>query len=288
MITDFFLFLIFIFGASVGSFLNVLIDRLPKGEKITGRSRCDYCRRQLAWYDLIPIISFFLLKGRCRYCGKKISLQYPLVEILTGILYVLVFIFQFFPLSGIPLRGTVFNEFSVFSFQFFKLIGFWGIISCLIVIFFSDLKYHLISDWILLSLFVFSVILNTVKYLSTCLSQSPINCVILRLVQNNIFSGLIVAFPIFLIYYISHERAMGLGDVYLSAIIGFLMDWKAGFIALYIAFVAGAMFGLGMIILHKKKLKSKIAFGPFLVGGTTVMLFWGEKIFDIIKKIYGL
>jgi leader peptidase (prepilin peptidase)/N-methyltransferase len=80
---------------------------------------------------------------------------------------------------------------------------------------------------------------------------------------------------------------MGLGDVYLSAIIGFLLGWKAGFMALYIAFITGAIFGLILMVLHKKKLKSKIPFGPFLVIGTITMLFWGEKIFGIIKKIYG-
>lgn len=287
MITDFFLFLIFIFGASVGSFLNVLIDRLPKGEKITGRSRCDYCRRQLAWYDLIPIISFFLLKGRCRYCGKKISLQYPTVEMITGLSFLLISNFQFPIFKQIPITNYQFSN--VWIFDNWPLFVSWflflGISSCLIVIFFSDLKYHLISDYILWALFGFVLLYKvwtpTFVGVTTAFIPAPAGI-------QSIISALIVSFPIFLIYYISHERAMGLGDVYLSAIIGFLMDWKAGFIALYIAFVAGAMFGLGMIILHKKKLKSKIAFGPFLVGGTTVMLFWGEKIFDIIKKIYGL
>ena len=80
---------------------------------------------------------------------------------------------------------------------------------------------------------------------------------------------------------------MGLGDVYLSAIMGFLFGWQAGFLALYIAFIAGAVFGITLIIFGKKKLKSKVAFGPFLVIGTVIMLFWGEKIMEMIKRIYG-
>ena len=105
--------------------------------------------------------------------------------------------------------------------------------------------------------------------------------------SNFFLSGLIVTTPIFLIYFFSKERAMGLGDAYLSAIMGFLLGWKAGFLALYIAFVTGAIFGIVLIILHRKKIKSKIAFGPFLVLGTVIMLFWGQKILEIIKKIYG-
>jgi len=272
-------FLIFIVGASIGSFLNVLIDRLPNDEKITGRSHCDYCKKRLRWYDLIPVVSFFVLGGKCRYCHKKLSWQYPIVEIITGILFLLIFNFQFSPLRSSSFEGqAIFNEFS-------NLFVLWGIISCLIVIFFSDLKYHLLSDYILLALFVFSFLYRVMPNLF----RHPIVVnEILKQVQNDVLSGFIVALPIFLIYYFSHERAMGLGDVYLSVIIGFLLGWKAGFIALYIAFVTGAIFGMTLILLKKKKIKSKIPFGPFIVFGTTVMLFWGEKIMEIIKRIYGL
>jgi len=128
-----------------------------------------------------------------------------------------------------------------------------------------------------LALFVFTLVFN----LTTNFNEFQ------RISTNFILSGLVVALPIFLIYFISRERAMGLGDVYLSAIMGFLLGWQAGFIALYIAFVTGAIFGLFVIIFKNKKLKSKIAFGPFLVIGTVVMLFWGERILEIIKKIYG-
>ena len=151
-----------------------------------------------------------------------------------------------------------------------------SILSCFIAIFVSDLKYHLISDYILLALFIFSILLKFVTPLSG-----------IHALTIDILSGLIVALPIWLIYFVSKERAMGLGDVYLAAIMGFLLGWQAGFLALYIAFVTGAIFGLIIIIFKKKKLKSKIAFGPFLVIGTVVMLFWGEKIMEIIKRVYG-
>ena len=249
-------FFIFLLGASIGSFLNVLIDRLPQDRKITGRSVCDYCHHQLSWYDLIPILSFFLLKGRCRYCRKKLSFQYPLVEFLTGVFFV--FIFKDSPFS--------------------RTVLLWGIASCFIVIFFSDAKYHLISDYILWSLFGFSFFLKLFYHSTEILKQ----------IQNDIFSSLIVAFPIWLIYFLSKEGAMGLGDVYLAAILGFLLGWQKGFLTLYLAFALGGIIGLFLILFGRKKLKSKIAFGPFLVIGALVMLFWGEEILRFVFGFYGL
>ncbi len=250
---------IFIFGASIGSFLNVLIDRLPKDESINGRSHCDFCGKKIAWFDLLPVLSFFILRGKTRCCGKKLVFQYPLIEFVTGCIFVLVF-------KDGPYIESLTRSVLILS-----------ILSALIVIFVSDLKYHLISDYVLLALFAFSLLLKFVIP-----AQAGIQTIGL-----DVLSGLIVGLPIFLIYFISKERAMGLGDVYLSAIMGFLLGWQAGFLALYIAFVTGAIFGLIIIIFKHKKLKSKIAFGPFLVIGTVVMLFWGERIMEMIKNIYG-
>lgn len=257
LITKFF---IFILGTAIGSFLNVLIDRLPQDKSILGRSHCDYCKKKLRWYDLIPVISFFLLGGRCRYCHKKLSFQYPLIEMLTGLAFIIIWTFSFSPI----ILSTAVGKIIIL-----------GIVSCLIVIFFSDLKYHLISDYLLLALFVFSLIYHLSSITST--SSFP----------HFLISSLAVAFPIWLIYFLSKERAMGLGDVYLALNIGFLLGWQSGFLALYIAFVTGAIFGLFLILLKRKKIKSKISFGPFLVIGTVVMLFWGKEILEIIKRMYG-
>lgn len=251
----------FVFGASIGSFLNVLIDRLPSGESINGRSHCDFCGKKIAWYDLFPIISFIFLKAKSRCCKKKLSFQYPLIEIVTG----LVFIFITNKFTAVDLRHAVI------------FLSFLGIASSLIVVFVSDLKYHLISDYILISLFIFSlpaILLNSKGDL-------------LSLFAYSIASGLIVSFPIWLIYFISKERAMGLGDVYLAAIMGFLLGWEKGLLALYVAFITGAIFGLILIAIKNKKLKSKVAFGPFLVIGTITMLFWGDKLLEAVRKIYG-
>lgn len=248
---------IFLLGAAVGSFLNVLIDRLPKGQSITGRSHCDYCRHQLSGADLIPIVSFFLLKGRCRYCRKKLSWQYPLVETITGILFVLIFNFKFQILN------------------YFLLVTYFGIISCLIVIFFADLKYQIIPDSLQVAVFIFSIIYHLA-------SRIPISQFL-----NFLISGFIVTLPILFLWLITRGRGMGFGDVKLAFNIGFLLGIKAGFLALYFGFIIGAVVGLFLIFLGKKKLKSKIAFGPFLVLGMVVMMFWQKEIFQLINKIYG-
>ena len=254
------LIFIFLIGSSIGSFLNVLIDRLPKNESINGRSHCDYCKKKIAWYDLFPIISFFILGGKTRCCKKKMSWQYPLIETITGISFVLIF-----------------NQFLIsnFKFQILNLLIMWGLVSCLIVIFVSDLKYHLISDYIQVSWLIFTILFHFFNGSS------------IQQFGNFIVSGIIIAVPIYLIYFLSKERAMGLGDVFLTLNIGFLLGWQKGLLALYIAFVTGALFGIGLIIIHRKKIKSKIAFGPFLVMGTAVILLYGDKILEMIKKIYG-
>jgi prepilin signal peptidase PulO-like enzyme (type II secretory pathway) len=147
----------------------------------------------------------------------------------------------------------------------------WGIVSCLIVIFVSDLKYHLISDYLQVAFFIFSFI-----YHLRSISQLP----------SFLISGFVIALPIWLIYFFSREKAMGLGDAFLAANVGFLLGLQAGFLALYVAFVIGAIFGLLLIFLRRKKFNSQVPFGPFIVIGTVTMMFLGEKIMEIIKNIY--
>jgi len=260
---------IFIFGLSVGSFLNVLIDRLSQEEKITGRSYCDNCGHQLAWPDLIPLISFLILKRRCRYCGEKISFQYPLVEFLTGLLFVLI------ALNLYPVSKPFF--FLSYPYSFYLLIANFTIISCLIVIFFADLKYQIIPDQIEIVLFCASLIIIPFYNQSIWLTFF-----------HQILAALIIMAPIFFINFLTAGKAMGFGDVKLAFNIGFLLGLKAGFLALYFAFVLGGIIGLILILSRRKKLKSKIAFGPFLVLGIIMMLFFQDKILDLFGKIYGL
>lgn len=247
------LLFLFILGLSVGSFLNVLIDRLPKGETLFGRSYCDHCKKKIHGIDLVPVFSYLALSGKCRFCGKKISLQYPAIEILTG--FAFVFTFLYLPA----------NEISV------KLL-YLGIISLFLVIFFADWKYQLIPDEIQIALLFFIVIL---KIVANTLSV------------ETVAAALFVALPIFLLYQATGTRGMGFGDVKLAALLGFLLGLADGLIAIYFGFLIGSVFGLVLIFLKKKTLKSKIAFGPFLLLGGLVMIFFGSQVRQIFNLLFG-
>lgn len=247
------LFYIFIIGLVVGSFLNVLIDRLPKEKSIMGRSYCDNCKKQLKAIDLIPIFSFLMLKGKCRFCKKKINLRNLIVELLTAVLFVLSFIY----LPG-----------QVITIKALQL----ALISTLIVIFFSDLKYMIIPDQAL----IFAGIIGLLMFL---LQGSGYQVIFHRLIE-----GLLTALPIFLVYELSRHKAMGFGDVKLSFVIGFVFGLQKGLTALYFAFILGALIGLVLILMKKKKFKSKVAFGPYIVLGTFLILFI-DKI-DLFMLIF--
>ena len=236
------LFYIFIIGLCVGSFLNVLIDRLSNDESILGRSYCDNCKKQLKSIDLIPIFSYFFLKGKCRFCNKKINFRYPIVEVITGILFLIYFIY--FPTASLITKVVEL-----------------ALISGLIVVFFADLKYQIIPDQMLILIGILGVF--------SFLQSSPNSPIIIK----RLLDSLIVALPIFILYAFSKGRAMGFGDVKLSFVVGLLFGLWNGLAALYIAFVLGAIISLFLIFFKKKKIKSKIAFGPFIVIGTFCVFF---------------
>jgi len=263
-------FFIFILGLAIGSFLDVLIDRIPRGESILGRSHCEYCKKQLRWYELIPLFSFLIQGGKSRCCRKKLSLQYPLVEVITGIFFVIIFVIPsdtgllIGSLDALRLLGMTIKE-------ALRLLGMtikFGIISCLIVVFFIDLKYQIIPDSIQVALFIFVLLFSAISY------KLQVTNNYLLLITNYLFSGFIVMAPILLLWLVTKGRGMGFGDVKLAFTMGVLLGIKGGLMALYIAFVTGAVTGVILLIGKKKGLKSKIAFGPFLVIGTVIVLFF--------------
>jgi len=257
--------LIFIFGLIVGSFLNCVIFRLEKGKSfLKGRSHCPDCKHTLAWHDLIPVLSFIILKRRCRYCKKPISWQYPLVEIATGILFVLI----------INNQLSVINyQLSIISYIYYLLI-----ISLLIIIFVYDLKHFIILDKVLFPAIAISflyLIINNQLLPARIVTQSAAGGII------NYFLSALGAFTFFLfIYLISKGRWLGFGDVKLAILLGLLLGWPRIILALFLSFVIGGIIGLGLIVFSKKKLKSEVPFAPFLIFGTLIALFWGELIID--------
>jgi len=264
----FYLFL-FVFGAAIGSFLNVVIDRLSNEESVMGRSHCDHCKHKLGVGDLFPILSFFLLGGKCRYCKKKLSWYYPLVEFITGSMFVLIWVYLPVSLLGEGLRKL---PTTILLIKFIYL----GILSALIVIFFADLKYRVIPDQVQIFLFAASLFLL------------PLYGTLQKVFIERVIAALLVMVPIYFLYWVTKGRGMGFGDVKLAFTIGFMFGIKAGLLVLYFAFITGAIIGLILMFIQKKGLKSKIAFGPFLVIGMLVMLFWRDEIFEFIKRIYGI
>lgn len=272
----FYLF-IFLFGLIVGSFLNVVVFRQESGEQmVRGRSHCQHCSHVLEWYDLFPIFSFIALAGKCRYCRKKLSIQYPVVEFITGVLFAAVFsVF-----GGSVADGNFTALISLFYYLF--------ITSILIVIFVYDLKHYIIPDNIIylavivsLVYMVFPVFFNIIDLainnnlqFSIFSLQSILNFQII----DSLFAAIAASAFFFSIVVVTHGEGMGGGDVKLAFLMGLILGWLKILAALFLAFTIGAICGIIFIMMKKKALKSAIPFGPFLVLGTFVAIFWGEEI----------
>jgi len=264
------LFFLFLLGLAVGSFLNVLIDRLPAEESpFKGRSHCEDCKKILAWYDLMPIFSFFFLKGKCRYCRFPISYYYPLVELTTGALFVAISIFV-----NNNFQFSIFNFQSNLNFQWgqiLTLIYYLFVVSSLIVVFFTDLKYGIIPDKI-----VYPSILVSIAYLFINHKS---------LFINHLLVG-IGAFIFFLLLFLATRgRGMGFGDVKLVFLLGLFLGWPKIMLALYFAFLTGAVLGCILILWRKKRLSETIPFGPFLSAGAFIAMFFGDVFLKLVYHV---
>jgi leader peptidase (prepilin peptidase)/N-methyltransferase len=232
-------FFVFFFGAIIGSFLNVVVDRLNTGRGLSGRSKCDATGKALAWYDLIPILSFILLGGKSRHSKTPLSVQYPLVEMATGFVFLLIFI-KFWPfIFRFPVDFVFSNLFYSFIF------------SVLIIIFVYDLKHKIIPNFFVW-LFNLTVFINVLVFYPNLL---------------HIIAGPLVTLPLFLLWFVSKGRWVGFGDVKLALGMGWMLGISSGLSALLLSFWIGAV--VGIILLLSKIIKNhEIPFGPFLIIGT--------------------
>lgn len=240
--------IIFALGLSVGSFLNVLIYRLPRGEKfVKGRSRCPSCRHILDWKDLIPLFSFIALKRKCRYCAKKISWRYFWIELLAGSIFLALFLL---------------ND-SLFSWSFIFSAATAGL---LIVLIFIDFDYLMIPDKILAGLGLLGF--GNLLFLDR------------TLIFNNFLTGLVNGLIFFLIYSLANIRykggGMGFGDVKLAALLGFLFGFPAILPIIYLALAGSLTAGLVLILFFKKELQTKLPFGSFLGGAAIIYILFNQ------------
>ncbi|MBI2029453.1 prepilin peptidase [Candidatus Gottesmanbacteria bacterium] len=243
---------IFIIGVCIGSFVNVLGMRLAKGKNIfNDRSVCDHCHKKLLAIDLIPVLSYFMLGGKCRFCHRKISIQYPIVELTTA-----------FAFLGIYTAGFPHTVFLMVVFSLF------------LAIVIADWKYLIIPNSLVFALISISLLFNIV--------YSP------QLLMNRLLTSIGAFAFLWIIYTLTRGKGMGFGDVKFSLVMGLLLGYPQIIIAFYIAFLTGAGVGIILLLLHKAKFGQHIPFGPFLVLATIVTFIWEKQLLIIFLKILGL
>jgi leader peptidase (prepilin peptidase)/N-methyltransferase len=260
------LFVIFslIFGTAIGSFLNVLILRLPEGQSILGRSHCTKCGRVLGFWDLVPVLSFAFLGGKCAGCKTSISLRYPVIELLTGCLFAAGFL--------------VLNPGGVK--EILSLAEIWFLIALSITVFVIDFEHFLILDSV-----VFPAIIIALAFRVVFAFQSAAFVHYLLLALAGAAAG---ALPFYLIWLFSRGKFMGFGDVKLMLPLGLVLSWPNVWVAEFLAIIIGSIVGVGLLILGKKSLKSRLPFGCFLVIGAIAAKIWGSEILAWYLALLGL
>lgn len=253
--------IIFVLGLCVGSFVNMAVYRCAINYKLESRkfkvksknrSYCDFCGRQLKWYENIPVISWILQKGKSRCCNKKLSVSYPLLELGMGVLFLVNF--QFFPPSGISLCSTIFNFQTLINFVIVTFLVFSAVF---------DVRYMILPDFSTRILIICAVAL-------------------LFLNKNDFFSCLLAGLEgggfLLLLHVVTKGKGMGMGDVKLAIFMGLFLGYPNTVIAFYVAFISGALIGVILMLIKKLKRKSEIAFGPFLILGTFIAWYFGSEI----------
>ncbi len=242
--------LILTLGFIIGSFLNVCIYRIPRKESIAyPPSHCTYCSSPLKWYDLVPILSYLFLRGKCRYCGGSISPRYPFVEALTGIIFLLTF--YHYNLS---------IDFLFYSF----------VLSILIVISFIDYDEQIIPDGLLLILLSGAIIYKLLNYF---LLKLPLN------LWDNIF-GFLIGFALFFLIALISKGSMGGGDIKLIALLGLILGLKKTLLNILLSFIIGAIVSIVLLLTKRKGRKDAVPFGPFINISFLITLFWGDLIIN--------
>ena len=245
----------FIIGTILGSFIKAIADRSLNSKTFLGRSYCPKCKHKLGFFDLFPIFSFLFLQGKCRYCGRVISKEYILVEVVMGFLVAFLFWqssqnYTLYPTS----EGEVSLPYTLFF------------ITVLAIIFITDYKKYFIPDRVMLPSIIIAAILSSSGLIGGSRTAEPI------------IAGLLIGGFFWLLVIFTRGKGMGGGDVKLGVFMGLGLGLINGILAVALAFLIGAVWGVGAIILGRKKLKSHLPFGPFLVIGSLIAMFFGNEI----------
>ncbi|MGX4601532.1 prepilin peptidase [Faecalimicrobium sp. JNUCC 81] len=250
---------VFIVGVIFGSFFNVCIFRIPNNQSISNPpSHCYNCNNRLKPLDLVPILSWVFLNGKCRYCGQKISQRYPLIELLTGILFVL--IYNVYGLNYITLYYLV-------------------LISLLIIVTFIDIDHFIIPDSLMIFGIIFAVLFNLTGQ-GIALKDSILGALICG-------GGMLIL--INLIEFIVKKEVMGGGDIKLFFMTGLFLGIKGGLLTILLSIYVGAIYGIGVMIyskIKKQDYNSMIPYGPFISVGALITVLCGTNIINWYLSIF--
>lgn len=254
----------FILGTMAASFFHVVILRMhaKRGGIIAGRSECTHCKHLLNWYDLVPVVSYLSLSGKCRYCKEYIGSRYLLIEILTGTIFA--YLAYTFPFEQFP---SIWGYLSIMAVYIF-------FVSILILIAFYDWYYYIIPDQISLPAISIALAMSFFPF-TPSLSEA--------------FFGALIPFTFFVFQIvISKGKWIGGGDLRLALFMGIILGPAKVVVALFIAYLIGSIVGISLIMAKKKSMKERIPFGPFLCIGTFIALFWGQQLIDWYFGMLGL
>ena len=251
---------IFIIGLCFGSFANVCIYRLPKSKQtLAGRSYCPKCKKKIKWFDNIPVLSYFLLNGKCRSCKKKISPQYLIVELIMGFGFLLIFLNYHNHLASILLSV---------------------LLMIYVMIFFIDLKHFIIPDTLNFGIMILALAKNFLPDLNLSFTQ---------ITMHSIIGGIIGYLSIWIIIYLyktlKKMEGMGLGDAKLMAGIGLLFGWQSVPFVLFLSAILGLLMALPSLVEKKKSLKSQIPFGPYIITAGIIYFFYGDILYQIVLRV---
>lgn len=264
---------LFIFGTIIGSFLNVVILRYEPGKaflgkQLLGHSHCPRCGRALRWYELLPVFSYVIQLGKCRGCGKSISFQYPIIEIMSG------FIMMSAPFMGLSMWLTVLWIAALFILLAASVI---------------DFRHYVIPDGATITLAAIGVAMTVLEHLGLTGQIAVVQgsflggyAYIFSFTQNVIIGHIAAAVALgsafSLIILLSRGKSMGWGDAKLAAAVGLMLGWPDAILAIMIAFMIGAVAGISMMVLRMKKLKDALPFGPFIAVGVLMVVYFGYEI----------
>lgn len=281
------LLIMFVLGLTIGSFLNVVIywlessrqppatSRQEKRQNLFGRSFCPNCKHALGFWDLIPLFNWLFLRARCRYCEEKISVQYPLVELGTGLIFSISYSYS---LSVIGIRNlpTVNGQLqTIFGYGATVLLL---TVNCLLLIVFTyDLKHKIIPDKIIYPAIALAAVYQIFSNQFSIFNYSFLISIVSAILAGGFFYFLAA---------ISDGKWMGGGDIKLVFLMGLLLGFPNILVALFLGFFLGAIVGISLMVLNKAKMKSEIPFGPFLIAGTWIALFWGNMLVELYMKAF--